>query len=893
MKFSKKLQTLITFTLIIGLLTIGTISKTNSIFVKLQPPVDGAWVISGLEIITEDVIINGSIIIQNGGELRIINSIVDFQANSSFSCSITLEDGAIFYVENSLLSPTSGLFNFTIIATNITNEAAASSVTFIDSFVIDALINIQNADNITINNTDFDDCSFYLKNGQNVIIDTTDFVTDYTCLEIVTCDIVEITNSVFDGIEYGLIATSVSSLIIDNVEFDSNSEIGLKTNSVNAEINNSDFHHGILGALFVSSTVTLMENTFWFLDNGISLEKSDYAFISQNNFTDISEICIEASRADYGEIEDNRFVDCYHAFDFFKSPSIVQNNYFDNLAYGITGLDSDNTDVLSNDFYNISEIAVAFTDSRYTTISSNTLQNATTGINIIAGRISVIENNDFIDVEEGIAVITSKDVTLVGNTINGTVTGIYIEQTKNVIIIANGAINAQYGLSLWSCDNVGLASNGVFDSVYGISIWFSENIRLQGNDVNTSDIGIIARNSFYLQIKDGTYKDLTNGLQILGCTGVIITGNTFDLIPGAAISIDGSDGFKVYNNNFKTVGFYGVIDNCLGSYYHQIEEGVYVGNYYLNEPGATEVLIDSVTIETIVYDIIDLYPLENSYTVVPSIEFIQRDILEPQDVDVVTVDCQIFVPSDTEDVEVYLQYLLNTVPTWTSVDITSSGAPVGSIGAINSYIGTIPTVDYDNLVIYRIMVEYSDELVTKQVFTENDSYVVLPSEFTPIYIAPPEVYLLTVDEDDNEVTLVREIFYENEDYMIQVEIYNTTELETILGRSHVNLTWSEFNPNNNITTGFTALMLYNGTATTPFYYFELGKKFEVNAKIEFFISVVDINGTFYRTVNNYTMYIESPVEPTGFDALTLLSIGAVLLLVQAIVVFRRRRKQEE
>ena len=78
-----------------------------------------------------------------------------------------------------------------------------------------------------------------------------------------------------------------------------------------------------------------------------------------------------------------------------------------------------------------------------------------------------------------------------------------------------------------------------------------------------------------------------------------------------------------------------------------------------------------------------------------------------------------------------------------------------------------------------------------------------------------------------------------------------------------------------------------------FYYFELGKKFEANAKIEFFISVVDINGTFYRTVNNYTMNIESPVEETGFDALTLLSIGAVLLLVQAIVVVRRRRKQEE
>ncbi|TET74737.1 MAG: LPXTG cell wall anchor domain-containing protein, partial [Candidatus Heimdallarchaeota archaeon] len=32
---------------------------------------------------------------------------------------------------------------------------------------------------------------------------------------------------------------------------------------------------------------------------------------------------------------------------------------------------------------------------------------------------------------------------------------------------------------------------------------------------------------------------------------------------------------------------------------------------------------------------------------------------------------------------------------------------------------------------------------------------------------------------------------------------------------------------------------------------------------------------------------------TGFDALTLLSIGATLLIIQAMVIYRRRRKQEE
>ncbi|MCG3260562.1 MAG: LPXTG cell wall anchor domain-containing protein [Candidatus Heimdallarchaeota archaeon] len=152
---------------------------------------------------------------------------------------------------------------------------------------------------------------------------------------------------------------------------------------------------------------------------------------------------------------------------------------------------------------------------------------------------------------------------------------------------------------------------------------------------------------------------------------------------------------------------------------------------------------------------------------------------------------------------------------------------------------------------------------------------------------------MTTDEDGQDVTLPTTLFYEDEKYMVTVEITNRTDLETRSGRNHVNITWSEFDPSNNVTTGFTAIMKYNGTAYVPFYYFEFGKGFDVNTIIEFFISVVDINGTFYRTVNNYTIYIESPVAKTGFDALTLLSIGATLLIIQAMVVYRRRRKQEE
>ena len=895
MKVSKKIVTLFTFTLIVGLLTVGTVSRASNSFVKLQPPTEGVWIISGLETITDDVIINGSILIEEGGELRIINSTVDFLANQTFSCTIEMMDGAKLYVENSILQPTDLSYNFTILGTDIsTNVSIEASITFLGISVEKALIDIRNAADITIEGSDIIESSFYIKYGQNVFIDNSEFYLGETGLELVDSGTIEIHDSFFANSVFGLLIYNADSLTIDYTEFNSLTEIGLQIDDINpVEITNSDFFNSKLGAYIEDSRLTMTDNILGVLDNGIVLDNADLSTISNNNFTDVSDVCIEAEGTRASLITENRFIDSNQAIDFFTSPNWIINNYFDNLDNGIAVLDSDGIEVSNNEFYNISEKAVDIVDSRDAVISFNVFYNATTGINLLGGRDNEIESNILTFVGEGISVVSSREVIILGNIINNTITGIYVEQTKEVVITANGAINAEYGISLWSTSYGILASNGIFDSVYGVSIWFSDNIRLMGNDVNTSDIGIVARNTLYLQIRDGTYKALNTGIQIIGSTSPIVTGNSFDSIVGAAITFIDSNGFSVYNNNFGTVGQYGSITDCLGLFYKQLDNATFVGNHYLNEPWPTEVLIDLVTIDSVVHEIKDLYPLENSYTVIPSIEYVARDILHPQDIDEVFIESQIFVPTDTENVKVYLQYLLNNGPTWINTEITSSGTPIGSIGAISSYSGILPAFDYDNLIIYRIMVEYSDELVVKQVFSENDSYVVLESDFTPVYISTPEINLLTTDEDGQEVTLPTNLFYENEKYMVTVEITNRTDLEIRSGKSHVNITWSEFDPNNNVTTGYTAIMDYNETVSTPFYYFELGKGFDANTIIEFFISVVDINGTFYRTLSNYTICIESPVTKTGFDALTLLSIGATLLVIQAMVVYRRRRKQEE
>ena len=206
MKVSKKILTLFTVTLIIGLLTVGTVSKATNSFIKLQPPTEGVWIISGLETITDDVIINGSILIEEGGELRIINSTVDFLANQTFSCTIEMMDGAKLYVENSILQPTDIMYNFTIIATHLSsNLSVVSSVTFKDSFVSFALIDVRNTADFTIDTTDFTGCSFSIRNSQNILIENSEFITAEIGLELVDSGYIEINYCVFDAVNYGLL----------------------------------------------------------------------------------------------------------------------------------------------------------------------------------------------------------------------------------------------------------------------------------------------------------------------------------------------------------------------------------------------------------------------------------------------------------------------------------------------------------------------------------------------------------------------------------------------------------------------------------------------------------------------------------------------------------------
>lgn len=878
MKFSKKWQNLFLAVIVIGLFSVNTLLSAES-NLKFDPPVAGQWVISDQQTIdNENVIINGSIFIESTGELSIIDSTVTFAVNETFILDISVFGSLI--VENSTLTVSNTLYNFTV-------TAVQGSVSITDS-VINYLMFSSDETDIQIANSEF---NFYkqfdLSDSPYVSIVGTDFLSGEAIFTSDGADNIDLIGNTID--EKGFEIFSAVNATVEYNTFSLHTDFALYIdNGQNVIISHNTFTNSLSGLKVEGVDALVFNNTFDDLETAIMLYVAHHSIITENVFTIVSDICIDIDNSDLLIIEKNQFNNSAQAIYGYRSTVTIDDNIFFNLEYGIQLLFADYSIISSNNLTDIAETGLKLSNTRNSEISDNSFMNITSAASIETCRAGLIEGNDFYKVQEGISVISSREIEILANIVEDTITGIYLEQTKDTVLTANGAINAVYGISLWSMNNVILSSNGVFDSTYGISVWFSEGVQLLGNQVNTSDIGIVARNTISLLIKNGDYSSLNYGLQILACENAIIFGNTFDLIVLDAIYLKSSNGFKVYYNNFFTVGNYGTIESCIGRFDYDLTNVTVVGNYY-DGITADEVLIDTVIIDLLSFDIIDHAPLDRAYIVKPTIEFVSRDIEEPDDTVDVTVSTQVFVPSGV-DVTVYLDYSLNEDSDWTSIDVTASEEPIGSIGAINLYEGTIPVQLYDYLVTYRIRIEYVDGLDTIEMLSENNTYTVLTSLETPIIICEPEVFTTILDDNDVETNVPTQTFFDEYEYFIQVRILNRTDFEIIDGRRHVNLTWTIFDSTDNSSESFTAFMFYN--SSTDVYSYEFKTIFDIGIEIDYFILAVDVNGTIHRTVSNYTITIES-ITDAGFDAITLLSIGGTLLLIQAIVVIRRRRKREE
>ena len=833
MKVSKRNQNLFFVALFTVFLSISVVWSVANSFIMLAPPAEGTWEIYGSEVINQDTIINGTVDIKYLADLTIANCTVTFKANSSFSPNI-INDGTFTIINSTILLTD---FDYQIYL----ECKPASTLNIISSDIYNMKMYVRaSSTQANIQNSLFSNCSeIEFESLTNLHIYGCTFEDSVAGLTLDRLTSFYLESNIFDNNDYGLKIQDSTSGLIQNNNFTNNNEAGILATRLPAgltelELTGNRFTSNKLGAEFQKCSLDMSYNLFDNLDTGLYLDDCDNSYIGYNTFNDITDD-------------------------------------------GIFSTESDDLVFTENELTNILGISLELIDCWDPIVSHNDFTDVEIGINMVRIREGLMEENILFNVLEGIGVVSSRGIEIIGNSIENTITGIYLEQTKDLVVTANGAINATYGISLWSINNAILASNGVLDSVYGFSIWFSDHIRLAGNEVNTSDIGIIARSTTELLIKDGNYRVLNEGIQIIGSYQPFISGNSFTNITTFALSFKDSDNFVVYHNNFDNVGSYGEIVNCAGVFDYWIDNVTREGNYYEGEPAGVPVLIDN--------GIYDNFPLSSIYNVKPSIEFVTREIDAPTDQDDVLITSQVFIPIGIS-VTVSIQYIINMNTTWESIDISGSEEPVGSIGAINSYSGYIPALPYDYTVVYRLHVEYA----SVELISENETYVVLTSDVTPVIIHEPEIHVETT-VDDEIVTVSTEDFYENIEFIIVVEIENRTDLLVVEGKRRVNFTWSEKDPETNITVGFTDVMFYN--ETTDLYYYEIGKGYVKGTILDYFISVIDINGTIYRTVFNYTIEVTTETEGAGFDTITLLSIGGTLLLVQAIVVVRRRKRRNK
>ena len=904
MQVSKKNISLLTVTIFLGLLLSTTM--INAIGVNTDPLPQNAlqWDITNLQVIDgSNYYVNEIINVQTGGELRILNSNLYFNLTS---LRIDIQQGGILYVENSNITVTNSAYTYTITSVAKTDlPSSGSNYTFIDSKLINARISISQYGSkfckFISTNTTFDNFEiFRIQNTRTINIQESTFFNSTKGVEIVNANSITVQYNSFQLLDFGLDISSSTGGTIGYNNFLDIATTGLIVDDFSrVNVQNlpqvkyewNTFDNMVTGAQFSDSRVNFINNDLRNLEIGTILDNSDYGTYQYNNYTAITDKCITADVTAATTVKYNNFVDSNIGIDLLKSPITINNNQFENLTSGVIAYDSDGIKIFSNILNNISYYSIQTDESREIQVYSNTITNSLGGIFLTRARSCLVQENNLDTVEDGIAVTYSRDIRILGNTVNNTISGYYIETTSEIVLTANGAIHAQYGINLWSVTDALLASNGVFESIYGVSIWFSENIEVTGNHVNTSAIGIVGRNTYNLVIIDGTYVLLTKGIQLLGCIRPRIIGNTFNSIAEEATTLSHCNNFIVYNNNFLTVGNYGDIENSFGTFYTQIDNETYIGNYYQGGDGSP-VLIDVFTVGTETYNVTDYYPLNSRYNVKPSVEFLGRNYQNPTDVQSVIITTQIFIPEDTENVLILLQYNLVNETFWREIDITSTNDKIGSIGAISQFQGTISPLPYDFVVSYRIMVNYTIDAIAQSIVSSNSSYTVAVSEFTPIVIGKPEVRVVTYSEaEGQEITVITNSYYEGLEYFIFVKITNRTDFQMIAGRRHVNLSWYEMDPSTNETQFFTGIMDYN--STTTYYYATFGRDYTIGMVLEYYISVVDINGTIYRTVLNYTMIIEPPVEKTGFDTITLVTIGGTLLIIQVIVVYRRRKSKEE
>ncbi|MBV8938521.1 MAG: right-handed parallel beta-helix repeat-containing protein, partial [Alphaproteobacteria bacterium] len=204
------------------------------------------------------------------------------------------------------------------------------------------------------------------------------------------------------------------------------------------------------------------------------------------------------------------------------------------------------------------------------TISGNTIQNASTGINVsgLTGINQISGNTIGSIANDAVDVLNSINVTISGNSIGtagaGSIggTGIFVDPSVNVSITGNTVQNAATGISVSDLSGSNAVSGNTVDFIAnnGIDIIDSANVTVSGNLVGTAGVGSIGGTGIFvdpsanISITGNTVQNAATGIDVRGLSGNnVISGNIIDFITNNGIDAANSANVAI-NTNFIGTG---------------------------------------------------------------------------------------------------------------------------------------------------------------------------------------------------------------------------------------------------------------------------------------------------------------------------------------------------
>jgi len=467
---------------------------------QTPPPPLGDWIIyDDTEIVGENIVIRGNIIIENGGTLTLKNCELYIQSNLPGSRGIIVEKGGQMNCQNTIIG--SSAPNTYYINVHGSIELAGCEVFWLYASGMNLF---GKADG------NFNDCYFHdngplgiainILDNSTASIKNTEFTQNYFCIYTDHNSYVEVINCfLHNNTQRGIYAGGSSDVTIMNCIIENNA-LGIDCNDnatiIVDECNITDSERGIQ----LSEGPHLLLTNNYIARNAQSVACFEWGALSayENNIENTSGIGIAGEENTNMELKNNCFNRCDQCILADGNGTfIIENNIMTAVSNGIR-IQGNATALICNNQISGGEDAMRGLDcagESYSQITENNITGFTVGIDISDYCTARIEYNELSDMkshgvqsaEEGYGIVEGNIITYCKNNGIATYERSFIEANGNIISYC------QFGAGSVESSRLNVSDNMFMNNDRGIGSLDASNMTVWNNTiVDSGEYGIIS-----------------------------------------------------------------------------------------------------------------------------------------------------------------------------------------------------------------------------------------------------------------------------------------------------------------------------------------------------------------------------------------------------------------